>query len=173
MCWFAALGAAMGATAGTGAATAIGAMTTASLVGTGLTAYSAYQQGQYTQDINNRNAQVDKLKTTEAQNMGADAMAQQRARTAQILGSQRAAFGASGLEGTTGSAGDIMADTARMGEQDAQTVRTNALKTAWGYQQDALSEQSQGSMAGQAGTLNAVGTLLGGGAQAYGMWKKR
>ncbi len=148
------------------------AAVTASLVGTGLTAYSAYQQGQYTKDIANHNAQVDNLKTTEALNMGADAQAQQRARTAQILGAQRAAFGASGLQGDSGSAGDILADTARMGEQDAQTVRTNALKQAWGYQQDALSEQGQGEMAARAGSLNAMGTLLGGGAQAYGMWAK-
>jgi len=75
-----------------------------------------------------------------------------------------------GLEVDSGSFGDILADTAKFGELDAQTVRTNALKEAWGLQIDATNDRLQGSMAGKAGKMNAAGTLLSGASQAFGMY---
>ena len=58
----------------------------------------------------------------------------QRLRTAQLMGSQRAALAAQGSDINTGSPLDIVGDTARAGESDALTIRNNAQQQAHGYE---------------------------------------
>ena len=150
----------------------LGIMAGASLLGAGASAYSQYQQGQFAKEMGERNAQVQDAKALEAVRMGSVAEERQRAITRQTMGAQRAAMAGTGLEVDSGSFGDILADTAKFGELDAQTVRTNALKEAWGLQTDALDSRIQGRMAGKAVTMNAAGTLLSGASQAFGMYKR-
>lgn len=144
-------------------------LATAAALGTAMTAYGQYQQGQFSKEVGNYNAAVLDQKTEEAKKIGSINEARSRAQTAEVMGAQRAAMGASGLQVDSGSFGDILQDTAKYGELDAQTERSNALKQAWGYQTEAASSRMQGSMSAQAGMLNAGGTLLSGGAQAFGM----
>lgn len=60
----------------------------------------------------------------------------QRDLTGQRIGTQTALLAAQGTD-LEGSPTDILADTARAGEQDALTLRANAKHEAWGYQMEA------------------------------------
>lgn len=177
MCWFAALGTALGASAAS--ATATGAMATASIASTALSAYGMYQQGQqaeasanYNAKIAERDAQNKEIAATDAVRRGQLAEDQQRDKTRQILASQRVALAAGGDELTDTSTQNIFGDTAAAGELDALTIRSNAAREAWGLKNDAANSVAQaegykisGSNAATTGTMNAVGTAIGGAAK--------
>jgi hypothetical protein len=57
----------------------------------------------------------------------------QRFKSAAALGSQRASLASQGGDVDSGSPLDLQADTARMGEFDAQAIRNNAALKAYGY----------------------------------------
>lgn len=57
----------------------------------------------------------------------------QRLKTAATLGTQRASLASQGGDVDSGSPLDLQADTARLGEYDAQAVRNNAALKAYGY----------------------------------------
>jgi hypothetical protein len=57
----------------------------------------------------------------------------QRFKTAATLGSQRASLASQGGDVDSGSPLDLQADTARIGEYNAQAVRNNAALKAYGY----------------------------------------
>jgi hypothetical protein len=61
----------------------------------------------------------------------------QRLKTAATLGSQRASLASQGGDVNSGSPLDLQADTARLGEYDAQAVRNNAAIKAYGYRTQA------------------------------------
>lgn len=56
-----------------------------------------------------------------------------RLKTAAALGSQRASLASQGGDVDSGSPLDLQADTARLGEYDAQAIRSNAALKAYGY----------------------------------------
>jgi len=142
---------------------------TIAYIGMAVMAGSQVMQGQAQQQIQSRNAQVLEQKAAEARKMGAVQEEQQRIRTDQVLGAQRAAAGASGVEAEGGSFGQLYQDTVTQGELDALTIRSNAAKGAWGYDQEAASSRYQGDMAAQAGYMSAAGTILQGAGQAWKM----
>lgn len=92
-----------------------------------------------------------------------------RQQTRQMLASQRAGFAANNVDMSTGSAMDILGDTAMVGEQDALTIRANAARQAWGYSVDANNSMNQGRMAQAAGKNAATGTYL---TTAASMWQQ-
>lgn len=161
----AAVGTAMGASAATAAT--VGTMATISAVGTGISAYSAYQQGQTAKDVANYNAQVADYQAKDTIARGGIAEDQQRQKTRQIMGAQRAQMGASGAVADSGSFGDILTNSAQFGEMDALTIRNNAMRQAWGSSTQAANDRFQGEAAARAGTMNAVGTVLGGAGDIY------
>lgn len=83
-----------------------------------------------------------------------------RQQTRAMLASQRTAFAANNVDMSTGSAMDLLGDTAMVGEQDALTIRANAARQAWGYSVDANNSMNQGRMARTAGRNAATGTYL-------------
>ena len=64
---------------------------------------------------------------------------QQRLRSASLLGAQRAALASQGGDVNSGSPLDIQSDTARAGEFDARTIRSNAALRAYGLRLQAAS----------------------------------
>jgi len=145
----------------------------AAVLGGVMTAKSQKDQGDFTEAMGKRNAQTEQAKADEAIRIGAIDEERQRTQTKQIMGEQRAGMASTGLEVDSGSFGDILADTAKFGELDAQTIRANALKDAWGFKGEATNSLLQGSMAGRAGSMNAAGTLLSSASQAFGMYSRR
>lgn len=91
----------------------------------------------------------------------------------QLRGSQRAALAAQGIDVDSGDAADIQVETERMGTIDAETIKSNAWREAWGYKVQAVNYGAQGAGASLSGRLaemagnNAkANTLLTGGLQA-------
>lgn len=88
-----------------------------------------------------------------------------RQKTKQLIGSQRAALAAQGIEVNADTSADIQADTASLGALDALTVKNNAWLESWGYKVQANDYAGQAVMTRMAGKYNAKQTLLTGGLQ--------
>lgn len=94
-----------------------------------------------------------------------------------LSGSQRAALAAQGINVDSGSAADVVTGDAKLGETDALTIRNNAHRDAWGFQQQASGYRMQADWARQSGHNQAqgirrqsVGTLLGGAGELANIW---
>lgn len=83
-----------------------------------------------------------------------------RQQTRAMLARQRTAIAANNVDMSSGSAADILGDTAAIGEQDALMIRANAAREAWGYKVDANNSLNQGRMAKAAAKNKATGTYL-------------
>lgn len=142
---------------------------TIAYIGMAVMAGATVYNGQVQQQIGKRNADVLEQKAAESRKMGAIQEEQKRIQTEQALGAQRAAAGASGVETEGGSYGLLYQDTATQGELDALTIRSNAAKGAWGYDQEAASSRYQGDAAAQGSLYGAAGTILQGAGQAWKM----
>lgn len=95
---------------------------------------------------------------------------------AQEQGSRTAQMGASGLDVNSGSNLDVLADSAALGQLDAETIRYNAAMEAWGYSNQARDAREQADLyqreakgAARSYKLNQAGTLLSGLGSMAGM----
>lgn len=136
------------------------------------------QQAQAQADAANYQAQVDRnnaimaqQNAQDARRRGDQAQEEQQRKTAQIEGRQRAAFAANGIELTSGSPVDVLADTATFGELDRQTIGNNAEREARGYEAQRVNFNSSAGLnkmkadnASAAGSLGALSSLVNGGA---------
>ncbi len=144
------------------------------------------QQAQATAKANRYNAQVQKMNATIADNRAKDAiergkLEEQRKRqeVARLQGAQTAAMAANGVDLSFGSPLDVLVDTAALGEIDALTIRTNAYREAYEHKVDAANKRAGAQLSSMSadaaktgGYLSAAGTILGGGANAYGQYQK-
>lgn len=92
-----------------------------------------------------------------------------RREIAQVVGAQKAAFGARNVA-VSGTPLDILSDTAQIGEEDALTIRNNAAREAWGYRNQASEASRWGTNQLSNSRARAGGSLLTMGAGAYGQW---
>ena len=146
----------------------------------------AVQQAQATAKSNRYNAEVQNMNARLADRQARDAiergqLEEQRKRTevARLKGAQTAAMAANGVDLTFGSPLDTLVDTAVAGELDALTIRSNAYREAYDHKVDATNRRAGAQLSRMAassaetgGWLNAAGTILGGGAKAYGDYKR-
>jgi len=124
------------------------------------------------------NAQIADLQAEDARSRGHLDAQRYRQQVRTLLGEQRAAIGASGIDVGTGTAVDVQVDTEMLGELDARTILLNADREAWGYDVEATDLRAraeilrqEGANAAEIGRANArasyisgAGTLLSGGA---------
>lgn len=135
-------------------------------------AYQAQTQRQtakYESEVAEQNAKVAGIQAEQAKQSGNIEEERQRMRVRQMLGKQRAAFAANNVE-ISGSAMDVLGDTAGFGFADATQIRSNALREAWGFNVGRQNEISRARAARYGGNRAATGTLLTTGAQAMGIW---
>lgn len=97
-----------------------------------------------------------------------------RAAATQMIARQQVAFGASGVDGTVGTAADVAGGTAALAELDALTAQNNAAREAWGFrrQEDLIRRQAKldkmKHSSRQAGTaLGGTGRVVSTGAAGY------
>lgn len=100
-----------------------------------------------------------------------------RANVGAILAEQ----GASGIDPYTGSARSVRQSASDLSQLNALTVRSNAIRTAYGYQTEGASEKGQSQVSSaeasnekKAGDINAASTFLGGVGSAtdkYSNWQ--
>lgn len=138
-------------------------------VSTGVTAYGQIQKGQAESDMYHYNATVATQRADEATATGVAQADLQRDKVRQIEGQQTAGMGTSGAVAGSGTFSNVLDQTAKFGELDAQTIRSNALKQAWGLKTQAVGDELAGSYARQGAGLNAAGSLLSGSVNAYGV----
>jgi len=179
------------AAGGATAAMVANASMAASALGTVASAYGSYQQSKAQsaqQEAQNARAeyqaQLAENEAIRAENNAKDARARGRAeeeayrrRVQGLQGEQRAAFAGSGVDVGSGSAVDVFADTAQMGEIDALVIRENTERRASAFENRAASARAQGEMFSAASqtpvpdnaAFTAGTTLLGGLGQTAGM----
>jgi hypothetical protein len=159
----------------------------------GQAAKKAGQAGQAAADdqasLSDYNAGVAELQATDAIARGTDEENRYRTQVRGIVGQQRAEFAGANIDVGYGSAVDVQADAAMLGELDALQIKTNAAREAWGYKVQAEDYRRQGQIqrktgqqlaaAGNANAsaayIGAAGTALGGASSLlltkYGMKK--
>lgn len=162
---------------GAGVLTASISATTAAIItavaaaaGAGVSAYSADQAGDRAKeaaDVNEKNA---KAQAHVALQNGAIEAADKKEKARRIAATQAEAASAAGLRIDSGTPLALLTETAGLGEYDAQVVRNNAQKQAYGYLAQGGVYRMQGEAAASAGKLNAAGTFLGGVASAAGSY---
>lgn len=139
----------------------------------GAAAYSGYQQnkaGKANQQIAENNARLARDDAAAAQAQGDRESEQALWRQRAMIGQQRAAAAANGLDIGFGTPAEIMGETAMFGEIEQQAIRANAARQAWGFNSQATNYQNQGRQERWAGRTGAVGTVLGGLGSAAGQW---
>lgn len=131
-------------------------------LGAGITAKAQRDTGRAAQEQANRNAQIAELQATDAIARGIEDENRLRIRSRRLIGSQRAAFAASGIDITDAdsTAVNVFADTAEQTEIDARTIRANAAREAWGYKVQADDYLYKGRIARYEGDTAAIGTVL-------------
>jgi len=159
-------------------------------VSTAIGAYGAHKTGQAGKAVGESqaqqhefNARVADLNAYDAGVRGAEAETKFRTSVRGLIGGQRAGFAGQGVEVGSGSAADVQADAAYLGELDARTIRHNSEREAWGFEVEAADRRlaadvaRRGGQAGAtAGNIQAVNTVVGGVMQAgmvaqkYGMF---
>ena len=144
-------------------------MVAMTLISTGVTAYGQIQKGQAESDMQNYNANIATQRADEANQTGVAQADLQRDKVRQIEGQQTSQMGGSGAIAGSGTFGNVLDQTAKFGELDAQTIRSNAMKQAWGLQTQAVGDELAGSYARQGAMYGAAGSLLSGSVNAYGV----
>jgi hypothetical protein len=134
-------------------------------IGTGAKAFGEYSAGQDAARVAEQNAQLAERAAGDALSRGEEQAARIRGETDRLIGSQRAAYGAAGVELGYGSPLDVMVGSRRVSEQDIATTRLNAARESWGYRAQAQQFRQGGQAAAQAGALSALGTGIAGGTQ--------
>lgn len=112
------------------------------------------------------NSRIAELQAKSAERRGKDEANAYRVKVKQLIGSQRAAMAAQGIDIGADSALEIQEETAILGEQDAMTIKNNAFLEATGYRIQALDYKSQSKYAEIGGKTKARNTLLTGGMSA-------
>lgn len=120
-------------------------------------ASAASAQGQYQKTVFDANARMADLQGKDAIQRGQIAEQRQRLATRQEIGSTRAALAGQGVDVGTGSAADVQASEAAIGEIDALTIKNNAALENWGYKVEALNASQQGRLAAFSGDQAAAG----------------
>mgnify|MGYP001566966260 CR=1 FL=1 len=128
----------------------------------GQTATAQRAAGRSQEALANYNAEIGMLRSEDALARGFETETRSRIGGRRLIGSQRAAFAASGVDisDPDSTAANVFADTAALSELDALTIRANAAREAWGYRMGAQNDQALGRIARQEGESRAVGTLL-------------
>jgi len=134
---------------------------------------------EYNAKVQDMNARIAERQARDAIERGQDEEQRKRMEVQRILGQQKAAMAANGVDLTFGSPMDVIVDTAVLGELDALTIRSNAYREAYQYRVDAANRRAgatmnrmEASAARTGGFLSAAGTILGGVGDAYKSYKK-
>lgn len=150
-----------------------GLMAAGYIIGAGNTIFGAYAQsvalraqGEYQKSMAKINARLAGIKAEDALNQGEEAAAKIRSDAKKVVGSQRAALAAQGLDVDAGTASDLQRDTEESAARDIMTVRNNAWRQAWGFRTQATFDQQAANFQAAANNNLANSTLITGGTSA-------
>jgi len=131
-------------------------------VGTGLSAYGAYEQGKQAEKMAEYNAAVERNNALQAQ-MEAQVAAKAKRKEAEAMNKrQRALYAKAGVVAGEGTPLEVLAETAMDMELEALEIERFGKVTAQKHRDQAAIDIYSGKAAKRAGTLNAGATLLSG-----------
>lgn len=133
-----------------------------SLISSLFGAYAAHQTGKAQKELMERNAQIATYQADDALLRGNVAASRRIVQTKQTIGAQRVALAAQGVDVNSGSAADIQENSAAIGAIDAQTIKNNAAREAWGYKMNAADYNLRGQLVARTADNEAAQTLLAG-----------
>jgi hypothetical protein len=140
---------------------------------------AAMQEAAYQSKVYGINADLADQQAEDAVARGHEASLRLRTQASGLMGQQKTMYASSGVDPTVGSAGTTVAETRAMSEMDRITIQNNALREAYGYRMQASGFRAQGALALAAGRnqnayykAQSYGTLLGGAADLYHLYKK-
>lgn len=143
---------------------AVAAIVATSAIMTGATAYSQSRaqkaEGAYQSQIYEANARLADLQAEDAISRGDAEAKKHNTQVKKLIGSQRAAFAAQGIDINSGSPLDVQADTAALGAEDEQTIKNNAWREAWGYKVQASDYRNSGAFSLLSSKNAAKNTVL-------------
>ncbi len=139
------------------------------LVG-GYMQYDASKQSQrYMEQTADQNQKVVQAQATDALRMGQLEESERRLKTRMQIATQQVGFGAQNVE-QTGSALDILGDTAMFGEIDTQRIRANAQRKAWGFGVEGMNIENNKRLGQFQGKVTRQGTILSTVGNVAGVW---
>jgi hypothetical protein len=149
-----------------------------SLVGSAISAYGSYKEGQDAKEASNYNAAISRQNSEREAQMveqqGTFDVAQKTKEARRFSGTQKASYGASGVE-LSGSVLDTMISTANEFELDKNILEYNSKVKAqslrYGGSSQANYDQKLGDMYATSGLLKSGSTLLTAGSKVYADYK--
>lgn len=138
------------------------------IVGGGIRAAGTIIEGQERGEALELSAALSDMAAADALQRGAQQEQRLRMATGRALGQGRVAAAVSGLEGDVGTPADIMADVRLIGEMDAETIRNNAARAAWGYRVESAQQRRAAGAARASGIIGGAGQLLSSGTTILG-----
>lgn len=139
-----------------------------SLVNSYSTSQAQKQEADFKKQQFEANAKIATMQAQDALRIGDQTAEQAVGKTNRMLGSQKVAAASQGIETNSGSAALVESDTKTLGALDALTIKNNAWKQAWGYQEQALQSDASGTFSEIAGQNQSNNTLMTGGMNAIG-----
>lgn len=150
-------------------------------VGTGMQVYEGVkagqaqkQAGQAAQAAANDQAALEDYNASVASAQAKDALAQGdveadrfRTQVRGMVGTQRAGIAGGNVDVGYGSAVDVQSDAERLGELDALQIKTNAARTAWGYNVQAYNDTRQAAITRKSGANAAAAANAEGNADYF------
>ena len=121
------------------------------------------------------NAHIAEIGAQSALAAGQKEVASYTMQAGQVMGKQRAAQAANGVDLSSGSASEVRASTEIIKDIDKQQIETNAVRSAWGYRMNEV-EARNAARAARAGAKAmhpgavAGATLLTGAGSVAGSW---
>jgi hypothetical protein len=151
-----------------------------SIFGANAEADAIRKKASYNATISEFNAKISDMNAEDAVRRGETDAQTVLKRGRKVQGSQRVALAAQGIEVDSGSAADIQEETEVLSALDARTVRSNALREAFGFKVQAMQSRMDAKFGVEAGENASRGTLLtgalgaiGAGAQAGYYWNRK
>lgn len=143
--------------------------TAVAVAGTATAGYMQYQQNKYQSKVATANQQRENARAADAIERGAQDQDRLGRRYRSMLGSQRAAMAANGIDVDFGSAGDFLQDTRDLYREDATALAGNTLNEVKGIEISAANFGAQAKASSMAATgaaisagFDSASTILGG-----------
>lgn len=148
------------------ASAAMAVMAASQFAGASAEARALEAQGDFQKAQSEQNARLAEAQAAEIEAQGKKEAGLFRRKVRGKIGAQRAALAAQGIDVGVGTAQDLQIETANFGEDDAATIRRNAIRQAYGYRVEGIQGRTQGAMDSIAAQSRASATLATGGLQA-------
>jgi len=136
-------------------------------------------QSQYEARLFEHNADIADLQYRDALSRGRIQASRARHQTRSLIGAQRAAASESGIAVGDGTIAELTAESAFLGELDAERIANDATREAMGFKLQSSDYRRQANLTRTAGRNaargmrgQAFGTLLTGAAETYAAYKK-